>query len=243
MVILGIETATVACSVAVRSGGRLVAERTVLIPQAHSVKLASLAAGALGDAGITGDDLTAVAVSCGPGSFTGLRVGIATAKGLAMGWGKRVVPAPTLDALARTALPWGGPICAALVARRGEVYYAVYDGRDGTRLMGPRTGNIGSVAETVRGALGSFNSGFGGNVGLLGDGAEALHREFETAFGGRVDVFPEVRRLPRAWSVCEVGERLLLSGEAADAAEIKPFYLRRSEAENNLERGESCERR
>lgn len=226
--ILGIETTTVACSVALYSGKPLV-ERTLYQSRAHSVKLMTLVNEAIRDAAPPGG-ITAVAVSAGPGSFTGLRIGIATAKGLAFGWGVPVVPVPTMDALAHAAGPWPGPVCTLLSARRGEVYAAVYDGAKGTRTGGP----CYSTPESLPSIIENSND----SILFVGDAPGMYLDELQAAFGDRVVIPPEAMRLPRAWSVCALAEGLLAAGQGVSPMEARPCYLRASEAELNWLRKE-----
>lgn len=126
--ILALETATSCCSAAVMVGSVVRAEKSLNSPGRHSEVLPDLVEQVLAEAGLAPQDIGTVAVSIGPGSFTGLRVGLSFAKGFALGLGVPVVPVGTLDALAMAlaeALPHacpGGLVCPLTVARRGEVF-------------------------------------------------------------------------------------------------------------------------
>jgi len=125
--VLGIETATVLGGVALVSGsGELLGEITLRNHESHSERILPAADWLLKTLGITLRDLAAVAVSQGPGSFTGLRAGIATAKGLAFSLGVPLFGIPTLEALAANSPPGAGLVCAVLNARRGEVFRALF---------------------------------------------------------------------------------------------------------------------
>ncbi len=220
--ILGIDTTTLACSVAVYENGP-VAERSIYVKRAHSVKIITLISDTMQDAGAEPESVSAVAVSAGPGSFTGLRIGISTAKGLAFGWGKPVVPVPTLDALARTAVPWPGIICTVLVAKKGEVYAGVFDGMTGGRITDPRCCSPESLPSMVENTNDS--------VLFLGDAAGVHAAMIEEAFGPRAVIAPEARRLPRAWSVCAIASEIMRTQGGVSPLEVRPVYLRASEAE------------
>src|SRR4030095_16768186 len=126
MRILALESATLAGGAALLDGAIVVGEGRTNIALTHSERLMVAVDRLLADAGWTVTDLEGIAVSVGPGSFTGLRVGIATAKGLAVALGLPVAPVPTLDALAAT-LPFAAvPVCPLLDARKGEVYCSLY---------------------------------------------------------------------------------------------------------------------
>ncbi|MGB9825310.1 MAG: tRNA (adenosine(37)-N6)-threonylcarbamoyltransferase complex dimerization subunit type 1 TsaB, partial [Desulfofundulus sp.] len=148
MLVLGIEAATPVAAVAVVDGERLLAERMVNNRRTHSVNLLPMIKAVLEDAGVGREDLGGIAVSSGPGSFTGLRIGMATAKTLAQVWGLPVVGVGTLDALAHPLTGQGGLICPILNARKDEVYAAVYRTVDGEleRLEGPVAVRPGELA-------------------------------------------------------------------------------------------------
>ncbi|MGE5484100.1 MAG: tRNA (adenosine(37)-N6)-threonylcarbamoyltransferase complex dimerization subunit type 1 TsaB [Ignavibacteriales bacterium] len=220
--ILGIDTTTVACGVALFAED-IVAERSLYIRQAHSVKIITLVRDAMRDARVTPEHISAVAVSAGPGSFTGLRIGMATAKGLAFGWGKPVVPVPTLDALARTAVPWPGLVCTVLEARKGEVYAAVYAGMNGARMVDP----LCCAPESLPSVVPNSND----NVLFLGDASGTYCGLLHDAFGARAVVPPAAARLPRAWSVCVMASEMLRTQGGVSPLEARPAYLRASEAE------------
>ncbi len=138
--LLAFDTATPAVTVAVHDGQQVVAERTTVDAMRHGELLAPSISAALEECGLVRQDLTAVAVGVGPGPFTGLRVGLVTARTLAAVLGIPVYGVCTLDVLAvqavETGTVQGGPFHVATDARRKEVYWASYDA-DGSRLTGP----------------------------------------------------------------------------------------------------------
>ncbi len=136
---LGIETASVMGGVAlVSAGGELLGEITLRNHESHSERMLPALEWLLATLGRSLRDCAAVAVSQGPGSFTGLRAGIATAKGLAFSLGVPLYGIPTLAALAANAPPGTSPVCAVLNARRGEVFRAYFDrGPAGARRLEP----------------------------------------------------------------------------------------------------------
>jgi tRNA threonylcarbamoyladenosine biosynthesis protein TsaB len=158
----------------------------------------------------------AFAVSIGPGSFTGLRIGLATLKGLAFGSSRRSVAVPTLEALAQPARG-AGPVVALLDARRGELYAAGFDGAAAVpegvytpealaRLLPPR-------------------------CTLVGEGAQLFGTALRALRGPGVALAPGSLALPRARHVGALAARVLAAGGGGDAAELAPRYLRRAEAE------------
>src|SRR3972149_5910503 len=126
MRILALESATLTGGAALLDGDRLVGESVLSVSLTHSERLMAMADRLLRDCDWTAKDLEGLAVSIGPGSFTGIRVGVATMKGPALALGLPVAPVPTLDALAST-LPFADvPVCPLLYARKGEVYVSLY---------------------------------------------------------------------------------------------------------------------
>ena len=231
MRLLAIETATPAQSVALVEDDRLLAELSyeaqgnrggVLLPTVDQV---------LKKAGVAARDLDVVAVSVGPGSFTGLRVGLATAKGLALGAGARLVGVPTLEALAEGYASADATICALLDAYRGEVYMALFR-RNGNALE-----RLSPDAVLAPGAVASALAAVEGPVHLIGNGAARYREPLEAALGGRVCVSDEgLRAAPTAAVVARLGIRQFAGGNKPDA-EVALIYLRRAEAEVNWEKG------
>lgn len=131
MRVLGIETAGKAVGVALVEGSEVLAEAWVAAPQRHCRELVSLIDFCLRKADLTLGKVDGFAVSLGPGSFTGLRIGLATAKALAQATGKKLAGVPTFEALAVAAGEFAGIICPVLPSRPGEVYAAFVRRRDG----------------------------------------------------------------------------------------------------------------
>lgn len=146
--ILAIETATEVCAAALVENGRTISERAVTERNIHSERLLQLIDDMLKEAGVPPSGLSAVAVSIGPGSFTGLRIGLSTAKGLALALGIPIVPVPTLDAVAEEFRQYGeGNFCAMIDAKREESFFAFYEpGADECR-------RVTEVSITLRAAI------------------------------------------------------------------------------------------
>ncbi len=221
MRVLALETATLAGSVALLDDGRVVGETLLNISLTHSERLMAMVDRLLHDSGSSLQDLNGLAVSIGPGSFTGLRVGIATAQGLALALGLPVAPVPTLDALAWR-LPFAeAPVCPVLDARRGEVYLSLYEWR------GDRMARLWEyLALSPREAAERLSA----PVILLGDGVEAC-RPFLAHLGPRPWLAPAAQSIPSAAVVGQLGQALLESGGGVGADALVPLYLRPSEAE------------
>jgi tRNA threonylcarbamoyladenosine biosynthesis protein TsaB len=220
--ILAIDTATWTCAVALVRDGRVLAERAERSQSSHAGTLPRLVEEVLAAAGERPEPGDAVAVSIGPGSFTGLRIALSFAKGLAFAGGLRLVGVPTLDALAVGALPWEGRLCAALDARKQEIYAALYE-RDGgiVRLGAPRAVAAARLAGELDGAW-TF---VGEAVGVYGEA-------FRAALGARAILLPPATHPPRASAVARLAAARL-AGEPAgdDLVALAPVYVRPPEAE------------
>jgi tRNA threonylcarbamoyladenosine biosynthesis protein TsaB len=215
MRVLAVETSTLAGGVALLEGDRLVAEYVLDVSVTHSERVLAAIDGVLRDAGWKGADLDGLAVAVGPGSFTGLRVGISTVKGLAVGLDIPVAAVPTLDAMAAV-LPWAAlPVCPVLRARQNEVYAAVYRwvGEGFRRETDYLAASPAEVAERLLEP-----------TLLLGDGAEIIASP-------HVRRVPLPHRVPSPACVAVLGRARLALGETVAPAALAPLYLRPSEAE------------
>jgi tRNA threonylcarbamoyladenosine biosynthesis protein TsaB len=221
MKILALESATLAGGAALLDGERLVGETTLSIALTHSERMMAVVDRLLSDCGWNPRDLEGLAVSIGPGSFTGLRVGVATMKGLALALDLPVAPVPTLDALAAT-LPFAAaPVCPLLDARKGEVYCSLYRWQGNAMA---RQWDYLALAPDVAAAR------LDGPVIVLGDGVVTC-RPYLARLGDAVMEAPPARRLPSPGVVAQLGHALLSAGKGLDAEALVPLYLRPSEAE------------
>ncbi len=205
MLTLGIDTATDVCAVALLDGDRVLFEATLDVPRSHGRRLAPIVAQAFEHTGRATAALGLIAVSAGPGSYTGLRIGMSTAKGLALATGAAVVAVPTLQALAATA-GLDGPVVAVLPSRRGEVYAAAYSGDD--EVSSPTALATEAVADWLPTDL----------AGIGGPSADRL-----------ADVRPGLRRLdlrPSAVVVARLGRRRHHASGGDDLAALEPLYLK-----------------
>lgn len=217
--LLALETATDVCSVALFDDARLVGLGEVLRPRAHAALLAPLVRDVLAQADRTTDDVTAVAVSAGPGSYTGLRIGASTAKGLAWVNGAALVTVPSLEALAvgaQDVLAGGDLLVTAFRSRRGEVYAAAFR-RD--------TNGLALAAEAVALPLAAL-------PGWLPEVTAALWIAGETgtlvaqALPEGARVLDPSRFRPSAAHVGTLGLKKLAAGDTVDVAAFEPDYLK-----------------
>ncbi len=226
--LLAIESATASASAALLRNGELVELRTAPSDRPASEMLLPTVLALLRAHDVSVAAIGAFAVSVGPGSFTGLRVGIATAKGLAFGAGVQSIPVPTLAALAvkgACTAPIAGPVVAALDARRGEVYAAGYAAEPGLAppLWGPTVATPAELAPRL--------AAHSGRLRILGDGVAVLEPLLRARLGERVDWIAAPEGAPDAGWVGRLGFQMLEAGAAVEIAELAPRYLRRAEAE------------
>lgn len=214
MKLLAFETATEACSVAVWIDGA-VHERFELAPRRHAELALPWAETLLAEAGLVRSQLDAIAVGRGPGAFTGVRLAIALAQGIALALDRPVVPVSTLATLAMQARP--GRVLAAIDARMAEVYAAPFArDADGVRALGPeRVLPPGAVA------LPGDDAGWQG----VGTGFGAADGALPQALGARLAAF-DATALPRASDVARLAAAAFARGEAVAPERAEPAYLR-----------------
>ncbi|NJD68565.1 MAG: tRNA (adenosine(37)-N6)-threonylcarbamoyltransferase complex dimerization subunit type 1 TsaB [Candidatus Methylomirabilota bacterium] len=222
MLVMGIETSTMQGGVALVSAAGVICEYTLNVKATHSERLLPLIDRALQDAGVGLGQVEGLAVAVGPGSFTGLRIGLSTVKGLAIAGGQPLVGVSTLEAMAWTLPFCTYQICPILDARKGEIYFARF------RHQGDRLIRLTDDAAT---ASDSVWSGIGEPTVFVGDGL-AVYADLLRARLKELALFPPLAgRGGRAAAVAELGRRRLLDGHRDDPAGLIPQYLRPSEAE------------
>lgn len=226
--ILALESATPRGSVALVSGGAVLAEAFLLPGPRASGSYISAVEALFAAAGAATGDVSAVAVSAGPGAFTGLRVGMSAAKGFCFGWGVPLVPVPTLLALAHRFPGEGRIVCPVQDARRGEVYAALFhwDGGELVRL----SPDMAIAPSLLPGRIPD------GDVLFCGDGVAPFGERFREALGNRAVLVSADEGIPRASAVGIVGERIFRGGGGEDPRAVLPFYLRSSGIETPLPR-------
>lgn len=220
MLLLTIETSTPRERVAVVRDGRVLSELARTVGRGHTEVLLGAVEQVLAASGVGVPDLDAVAVSIGPGRFSGLRVGLATAKGLSVPTGVPVAPVPTLAALAESARPLEGLVCPMLDARRGEVYGALFRlGARRERMLDDAALSAEDLAALVREAAP------GEDVVFLGSGARAGESAIERAMGGAAVFRDPGIDAPTPLAMASVVEEGGLP-DPGDVALLEPVYLR-----------------
>ena len=224
MRILAFESSAKAASVAILQDGALLGEYYQNSGQTHSRTLMQMAANLLENCDLTVRDIDAVAVASGPGSFTGVRIGVAAAKGFAWGRELPLYGVSTLEAMAVTHSRCKGILCASMDARRNQVYNALFrsDGEKLTRLTEDRAIAI----ETLQEELAAYQE----EKIFVGDGALLCYNALKDKVAG-VTLAPEYLRMQRASGVALAAAEQIRSGMPGDAAALTPNYLRLSQAE------------
>ena len=224
MLILALESSAKAASVALCRDGVLIAQSQQCSGLTHSCTLLPMAEQMLKNTDTKLAEVDAIAVARGPGSFTGVRIGVSTAKGLAWGAQKPAIGVSTLEAMTRGAAYADGLYCACMDARKQQIYNAVFSLQAGklTRLTDDRAIAIDAlVPELSEGA---------GPIYLLGDGAK-LVSDTLAGSGLPLILLPEQLRQQRASGVALCAMDRMLAGDPGDAAALTPNYLRMAQAE------------
>lgn len=231
MKILAIETSTMLGGVAVIDGATgLVAEVRLNVKSTHSERLMTEVDHILTQSAIRMADIDVFAISIGPGSFTGLRIGLSTVKGFSFATGKPIVAVPTLEALAWTFPFCRYPICPMFDARKKEVYAAMFlwEGEGFVKVIDEVSLNVDRLLEKIGGEDRIRSNG---RVLFTGEGV-FLYREKIVQFMGARAIFPPAEKTtPSPANVAALGLRRAEKGEFSDPLMLSPFYIRRSEAE------------
>lgn len=222
MKVLGIDTSAIVCSVALVSQEKTLASRTVSDGLTHSETLLPLIKEVLDQCGISVADLDGIAITHGPGSFTGLRIGISSVKGLAVSKNIPCIGISTLEALAMNGIEYEGTVvCPVMDARRGEFYNALFRVNEHklVRICEDRA----IPGEAIAQELSAYD-----RVLIVGDGAMKfvqMHPDFSDALA------PEEIRYQSGESVAVLGRGALSVGKYISSAELAPSYLRLPQAE------------
>ena len=225
MKLLGIESSSPTASAAVWEDGILTAEYTVNFKKTHSQTLLPMIGEICRLTEQALDSIDAVAVASGPGSFTGLRIGAATAKGLSLALSVPLVAVPTLDAMAYQCFDAVSVICPIMDARRGQVYNGLYEWENGRFCIKQpsRAVDMGQVIEELNAA--------GGPAIFLGDGVPVQEEQIRAGLRVPFYLAPATMNRQRAGAVASLGAELYAQGRFLKGEEFAPEYLRPSQAE------------
>lgn len=233
MKILGIDTSTPIGSVALIDGESLVAEHTLNIVKAHSSRLMPAIDTVLKWGDITAEELDGCAVGIGPGSFTGIRIGIATIKSLCYALDKPIVGVSTLEAIAYNLRWTEGLICPILDARRNESYGAIFRGGDEWQRLSddsclPIETFLASVTQSRKEHLAEIENkkAFSLQYTFVGDGLEAYADAVQAALGEEIRFADAIFNAPRGATVAHLGAQRLKNGDSDNYWTLVPNYVR-----------------
>lgn len=220
---LAIETATAVCAAAVVRNHMVIAEASLREKYIHAEKLMTQIDDVLRQSGVTVDHLDGIAVSIGPGSFTGLRIGLSVAKGLAFAGGKPLIPVSTLHALAQRTIDEGiasegASILAALDARRDEVYCQWFKATAGNAMAVSGESDM-SVSRVIE-------DGPEGDALVTGDAIAKLTQAMNGKPVIRWSPVPENVAQCSAGTIGKIGEVLMAGSESADIRRLEPRYIK-----------------
>ena len=222
MKILGIDTSTPVGSVAVIDGDNLVAEHTLNIVQAHSSRLMPAIDTVLKWSDITADDLDGCAVGIGPGSFTGIRIGVATIKSVCYALDKPIVGVSTLEAVAYN-LRWSnGIICPLLDARRSEIYGAIFQGGTEWQRLSE------DLCLSIDAFLDRLDTRISPNcpINFIGDGLSTYGDAVREKLGEKADFADAIFNVPRGATIARLGSQRLQNSDIDDYWTLVPNYVR-----------------
>ena len=224
MNILMIDTSGPACGVAIAREGRLVCDMQLVSGRTHSQRVMPMVEAALAMSDMAVSDIDVFGAVTGPGSFTGVRIGVSSVKALAHAAGKPCVGVDALHALAANIQAFDGVICPILDARAQQVYGAMFRAGDVPQRLCedeamPLTAFLDRVEATDERVL------------FLGDGVAAMRGAIEARLGGRAQFAAPQHMNLRAGSACAIAMRLAEQGETTDYLHLLPLYLRAPQAE------------
>ena len=229
MKILGFDSSGMVASVAIVEDDILVAEYSVNYKKTHSQTLLPMFDEVVRMTELDPESIDAIAVAAGPGSFTGLRIGMSTVKGLGLALDKPVIAVPTCHALAFNL--WGSDklICPILDARRSQVYTALYEFENGEMitLKEQEAMDIGDLTDII--------TTMERDVIFVGDGIPVFKERIKENVIKNVSFAPAHLNRQRAGSVAALGLIYMKEGKAESADDVKPVYLRKSQAERERE--------
>ena len=249
MKILAVETSTMLGGIAIMDDlSGLIAEVRLNVKSTHSERLMTEIAHVLKQAELKVSDIDVFAIAIGPGSFTGLRIGLSTVKGFSYATGKPIVSVPTLEALAWNFPDCIYPVCTLLDARKKEVYAALFKWEDGgftrlidevsikvDRLLGrinesnpPLPPRLRVVPTFSKGGEGGFSDK---RVVFTGEGAILYRDKIIEVMGNKAIFAPPEKIVPSPANVASIGIKKAIKGEFSEPVSLVPFYIRRSEAE------------
>ena len=233
MRILAVDTSTAVCGVAVCHDGKIVSEYILNDGNTHSHKLVPMIDEVMRGLSLKAEDFDAFAGVTGPGSFTGLRIGIVTVKAMALAAGKPVIGITSLDSLAFGNSGIDQYICPMIDARNNQVYTAVYEGRENGDVPKRLTEYMAVPIEEL--SLMLQKDFIGKNIIICGDASEKYFKYFSDD-NEQIKISVQGRRDACPASAAVISEKMLEAGNYMNADELIPYYLRKSSAEQMMDK-------
>lgn len=229
--ILGVDTSTMTAGIGIVEDTEILVEAKFNVEITYSEILLSSIDQVLKNVSLKIDDMDGYAISIGPGSFTGLRIGLSTVKGLSFASGKPIVPVPSLDALARLSLYCQYPVVTMLDAKKNQVYATIYETKDG-ELKRQSDYLVIDVEDLVK--------RISQKTLFVGSGAKLYQKKLIELLKDKAYFSLAEQSLPSGAAVALLGHQKLVMGRSEDIVNLEPLYLRKSEAElkfRNVPRG------
>mgnify|MGYP000100087732 CR=1 FL=1 len=217
MLILGLETSSSICGIGIARDGELLAEMKINIPNAHSEKLFQGIDVLLKAVPIKAKDLSGVAVSSGPGSFTGLRIGLSTAKGISYALEIPLFLVPTLDVFAGSGEGFEKTVCSIIPSIRGDVFYSFYREESG-KMKRVSDFKLGKIEEMEVNGFDELLF-----TGIIDD---SIRSRIGKKFGNSKVYFVDSRKLAVGYFVARMGYEKMLEGYSDNLEDSEPLYLR-----------------
>lgn len=230
MRILSLDTSALVAAVAVTEDDRLLGEYMLNHRKTHSQQLIAMIRELLDSLELAPGDMDVFAASTGPGSFTGLRIGVTTIKAMAYATGKPVVSVPTLDAMAYNIPISSFTICPVMDARNNQVYTALYDWKDNAQKRITEYLGI-PISELVK-----LIKDRSKKVIFVGDAAKMHEEYFKHELGDDCEIAPGNLQLQRASSVAHIAYLKAMDKDTESCFDMVPYYLRKSQAEREYEK-------
>lgn len=208
-------------------GSHVQIERTIRKPRVHAEQLVPMIQEVLAYTDLKVDNLDGIAVSSGPGSYTGLRIGVSTAKGLAYANDVNLISVPSLDAMAhscRSFVPDGGVVIISRNSRKGEVYLAGFEKTAAaafSSMMEPAALTLQEAATQLPPKVNDSNQ-----IWLAGEGSASIYQHLPEAIASRVEILPPTSVSPSASSVAQLGAISFAKGSFVDVPSYEPIYLK-----------------
>jgi len=225
-IILGIDTSAKTASAAICADGKIIAQTQLNTRLTHSQTALPMVQALLDCATVDIADIDCFAVSAGPGSFTGLRIGIAAVKSICFTLNKPCAAVSTLEALARNMTGMDAVVCAAMDARCRQVYTALFEISDNGAKFSRLTPDEAISVEELEGRLKNIDK----KIIFVGDGAELCYNIMKESVEN-IAIAPPMLINQTGYGVCMAAEAAIEKGETLSAAELMPKYLRLPQAE------------